>query len=218
MRSRLYALSSALSLLFLLTSLNGSSAGSCDPDPVDVFCDGDADCAPGKVCNVLQFCVDAFVEVHPDRDTYLVGERVRFTVDPNGLSIEIGGPGGVAPWTIERWSGHTAGWVPLRTGTQYGCRITGCVSGVPVELCIDPGPAWCHEQDAPFTDSWDSTYWVGSEEPCGSGTVTILRHVPAGPGSYRVVYRYGHDREPGRTSSGTCAPQTESTTVPFGIR
>jgi len=218
MRFRLYALCSALSLLLLCAAASGSSPGDCDPEPVDVFCDSDADCGAGQVCNVFQFCVDTFVELQVAGESFAPGETVHFTVDPNGLPIELGGAGGVAPWTVERWSGQGDTWVPLRTGVQYGCRTTGCVSGVPVEVCMDPGPAWCDEPDGPFTDSWDGTHWAGSDEPCGAGTVTILRRVTAGPGSYRLVLRYGDDPEPGSAAPTTCAAQTQTAIVPFVIR
>lgn len=218
MRSPLYALLLPLSLLLALAA-TGSDAGDCQPpEPVDVFCDTDEDCAAGQVCNLFQFCVDPFVELALADDWYAAGERVSFTVDPNGLPIEIGGDPGVPPYTVERWSEQSGTWQALRIGTLYGCRTTGCVDGVPVELCVDPGLPWCHEHDAPFTDSWDGTHWEGSDEPCGGATVTIMRRVTAGPGNYRVVYHYGADALPGRTFAGACAPQTESTSAPFGIR
>lgn len=219
MRSRLCVRRLVPALLLVALATGGNGSGDCLPEPESFVCTSDEDCGTGRVCNLFQFCVDAFVELALDGDWYAVGERVAITVDPNGLPIEIGAPAGVPPYTIERWSDLRQGWVALRVGTLYGCRVTGCAGGVPVELCIEPGEPWCHEHDAPFSDSWDGTHWAAQDVPCGDTTLSVLRRVTASPGNYRVVYHYGDDPSPdGAPAGSACALQTRSVTAPFGIR
>lgn len=219
MRSPAFKLLLVVSVVIGCGALGGASDGNCQPEPETVICDGDLDCPSGQICNMFQRCVDAFVTIDLDRDWYTPGQRVGFTVDPNGLDIEVGSVGGAPSWTIEHWSDSQDRWVPLRVGTLFGCRTTSCVDGRAVQLCVDPGPPWCMEHDAPLTDSWDGMHWVATTVSCGGSNLVVEYREPAPVGNYRVVYRYGYDARPGVTSpTGNCAAQTESVIAFFGIR
>lgn len=203
-------------LVLLALGAAGADDGSCSPEPEEPVCYDDIDCPDGDMCSRGGRCIPATVSIVTDATWYAPGAPVEFEVNAHRIPIEIDTR---APVRVERWRPEDGGWEPLRTGTLYGCRATGCVDGRPVTLCVDPAPRACAERSHETIEgTWNGRYWRPRYVTCGGTTIELFESVPAPVGNYRLTFRYGRDPHPGYVSAyGDCAPQDELAETAFGI-